>query len=91
MKKYTNNWITAIDATADNSGVRLVFETERDGKIVELTTEYWERNAKGEMELYEVVRGEERSKAFASLRKEWQQNLIIAAMQQKDEPVIFAA
>lgn len=87
----TNNWITAIDTAADNSGVRLVFETERNGKIVELTTEYWERNAKGEMELYEVEHGEERSTAFASLRKEWQQNLIVAAMQQEDTPVIFAA
>lgn len=87
----TNNWITAIDTASDNSWVRLVFETERNGTIVELTTEYWKRNAKGEMELYEVEHGAERSNAFASLRKEWQQNLIKAAMQQEDEPVIFAA
>lgn len=87
----TNNWITAIDTAADNIGVRLKFETYRNGEIVELTTEYWARNANDEFELYEVEHGEERSEAFASLRKEWQQNLIKAAMQQEEEPVIFAA
>lgn len=87
----TNNWITAIDTAADNTEVRLVFKTYRNGEIVELTTEYWVLNAKGEFELYVVEHGEERSEAFASLRKEWQQNLIKAAMQMKDGTVIFAA
>lgn len=87
----TNNWITAIDTAADNSWVRLKFETYRNGELVELTTEYWKLNAKGEFELYEVEHGEDRSDAFASLLKEWQQNLIKAAMQQEDKHVIFAA
>lgn len=87
----TNNWITAKDTAADNTGVRLVFKTYRNGEIVELTTEYWVHNAKGEFELYEVEHGEERSEAFARLRNEWQQNLIKAAMNMKDGTVIFAA
>lgn len=87
----TNNFITAIDTAADNTGVRLVFETDRNGEIVELTTEYWKLNVKGEFELCEVQHGEERCEAFTSLRKEWQQNLIKAAMQMGGKPIVFAA
>ena len=91
MNKYTNNWITAIDAAADKSWVRLVFETERDGEIVEINTELWERNAKGVMELYNVEHGDEYSEAFNRLLSEQQQELIKAAMENEDEHILFVA
>ena len=91
MKKYTNNWITAIDTAADNTGARLVFETYRNGEIVELTTEYWELNAKGEFELYEVEHGDERSEAFSRLLSEQQQELIKTAIENEDEHILFVA
>lgn len=87
----TRNWITAIDTAEDKSWVRLVFETERNGEIVELNTELWERNDKGVMDIYEVEHGDEYSKAFALLPCDKQQELIKAAMEQEDEHILFVA